>query len=257
MYRKWLLALGLPAFIASVGIVTVTLMFWPGMALYSAAGLWCIADWWIVSRSAPLISNASRIGLVLSLVVIFSIFPAIVFWPTPLVIIAEARLGNYVPGTDVAGIRWGDKASEIRLTFANNTSTTFSDVNVILHPELSILKIGFFQSDNACTVFPVGSPEMYVTTSEGQTVPAFPSNGSIAPRYRIHCDQIQPNSNVRTSIELVTLNPVINGILPRELIAAPRPPKWLTLKQSYTAHYRDHRAGETICFQIVGVGKEC
>jgi hypothetical protein len=257
MLRSWILTLGLPALVAATGLAIMTsFFFWPGVIIFGASGVWFTIDWWITSSTSR--DLAFRLLSTIVIFIIFIIILVIVFWPAHLVVKAENGAGNYVPGTEIAGIKWSDRASEIRLNFLNGTDTPFNYVDIFFHSNLEIEKIGFFPGDNTCTASPLGAPEeIFATTTEGQRVPAFFQNGSISPRYRIHCDTISPNSKVSVIIELVALNSVKNGHWPQELVAPAQPARWLEIEKSYTAHYRPHHTFKRVCFPEIGKGKPC
>lgn len=167
-------------------------------------------------------------------------------------------MGNYVPGTEIAGIKWPDHASEIRLAIMNGTGSPFSNVDISIRSDLEIMRIGFFPSENTCSAYPLTLiEEIFAVTIKNQKIPAFFKNGSISPRYRIHCDTISPNSKVSVIVETVALNPGFNGHWPSPLIAPARAAKWLEIEKSYTARYRPYHSFRIICFSEIGKRKPC
>lgn len=65
----------------------------------------------------------------------------IVFARLPINITVVLDAGNYPAGTDVAGIQWNPRYSDVRLTLANPTKHDYSDVDLSL-PIRKLLKLG-------------------------------------------------------------------------------------------------------------------
>ena len=251
VFRLWSVALGLPAATYGTGLAVLTFHFWLGVVIAYAASIWFLVDWLVVSQKE---STYSRLYVMSIPIASALLVTWIAFRPAPMDINALALKVNYRDDTTIAGIKWKDKYSDMRVTLRDDADDPYINIVIILRTDLLIANVGLLSQLSQCQWAPhfpgVVLSGASVTISgidkKGDiSIPIFtPEDGPIAAtQYKISCDKILPHDNMELIVALEP--PPMSGTIER------KSPSWVSITVEYDAYGRSHEKGVHECFTNV------
>jgi hypothetical protein len=211
-----------------IAIVFFTLVLW--------FEPWIAGQWW------------KRTIVILIMLPLFYLFTfRFVFIPGPLNVQVNGGLQDYAPNTFVAGIKWENYYSDVRIYLTNPTDRDYYDIDILLTTDLTIMAIGQITNVQNVLIMPFkpGIPEYYESYLDNTGKIAHKLLTDIkfisATTYRVRCSVLPKKSQLGLVGAIVVLN-IPNNIDPRNTIIDPytvfgekRLPKWVQI----SARYRD------------------
>jgi hypothetical protein len=162
------------------------------------------------------------------------------FRPAPLQISFIAEDHNYIPGTDIYGIKWNDSYCDMRSLITNQSNWPYSELEIFIRTNLFIKEIGFNgrASCSGRSWIPAGVADANITATDKSgksfTIPfTSPAFGTV---FRIYCDKILGSE----TLEIVSA--IIDFQKPR------KKPSWVTLTASYNTFGRAEEKEIRKCF---------
>jgi hypothetical protein len=252
--RAWLIKAGVPITFYVIGFslaVTGGAYFWPGILVGFAAAAVLWLDWWFFSRAFT--SNERRLGFVgvlgLCVVLIW-----LVGRTAPVEISANPLDIDYVPNTEIAGIKWNPSYYDLRVFISNNSSDQYSDIETLLRTDLYIAGIGFLRASSQCTAAPEApfrdaSIGFKDKNGHMQSIPLFSGQGQYSSIFKINCDKLAGGDHLEIVVPIASLNqPKPGQIIPGGLLNPRTKPSWLTMKLRYDGRGRNRETDFSQCF---------
>jgi hypothetical protein len=173
----------------------------------------------------------------------------------PLKVQAMAFPYDHVDGVQTAGLVWQTGFSRSEINFHNSSSDPIQDLDVIIRPELPIIK-SIATSDFAkCQIGPrfgmpapivLGAGEdgnMKVAASDGPT----DQNITITDSHRLYCDKVAANTSVH--VVLATVVPGTNPVMGEMFEKNRRDPTFIDLLLKYQANGKKYEEPLRLTFQ--------
>jgi hypothetical protein len=152
--------------------------------------------------SAGVISGLAVLGVTLWIILV----------PAPVRGVLFSNPGNYTEGTDVYGVKWKAKFSELGIVLSNDGDKDYTNLDILLRvgPDLGFETGGIAPGINQCS-FGVERPEGWLDLRISSTdknkpwsAPLLaPTSGSL---YRIRCPTLVSNSKIEARIAIVSRN---------------------------------------------------
>ena len=257
--RAWLIRLAIPSLAYAAGLAVLGIQFGLGILIAALSAGWFFLDWWFV--------DSRGLGWPVRLFV--STFPAallgLVGWlwfrPAPINLSFEVTPGPYATGTTVAGIKFTDKESDLRVYLSNDTDADYENLDVKISTNTAIVA-GATEYDLGKCTFEVASvlanASVRLTLPNGKSfmAPVPLKGGYVAgPWIQVRCDKLARRSKIEVIVATANANPIQNskqfrfsqeGLAPTEESGPPRgaekersAPKWITIQGSYVAFSRE------------------
>jgi hypothetical protein len=252
-WQGWSIALGVP--VIGAGFAILGFQFSLGIIIGCAGSVLLLIASLYFSRK----QSASHL-IVVSFVsfAFLGLFAWLWFRPDSIKITALSMSGGYESGSVIAGIKWNESYSEARLIIENNSSTTYTDINVLVRTDLLITKIGSMNPNSHCQskpFFPVQITGGTLSVVEkdnapGRVIPLFnpEREGALASQFKLYCDKLLSGEIFEALVALVP---------PKERV----PPQWVSADVEFDAFGRRRSAPPLRqclverCDQIPGIEK--
>jgi hypothetical protein len=165
------------------------------------------------------------------------------FRPAPLSILSISDDVNYTDGTEIYGIKWSDRYSELRTVISNESNDQYRDLEIYIRTDQAIRGTSS-SSGGQCTYNPIlpgvliADPTITSTDQRGnkQTIPVTLNAGNV---FRVYCDKILANQTVE----------IISAVIPNPGNSAPRmKPSWALVKATFVAFGRPEIRISSHCF---------
>jgi hypothetical protein len=168
--------------------------------------------------------------------------------PAPIILSGDVSANTYESGANVHGIVWNDVYSEAVIRVANESGAVYSNVDMTVKTDLTIAQIAIEYNYASCTSHPnMDGMELtlFGQTSDGKEIAIPPAAGisPYVPTYRIICENLVPNSEIRIDIAMIHMNLFIERKGPDKAL-----PKVASISISYDAYLRSRNADRTFCF---------
>ncbi len=191
------------------------------------------------------------------------------FRPTPIELQFSSTVPLYGPESDVSGIRWDDKYSELRLLVRNLSDVDYDNFDLALTSDLMFVDLRQENGLASCVIAPEGEPFPNATSqklvggrpngpvdtsgenykavavdADGQVISV---SGNIKRTYRVRCEKF-PSHNQNSFVGgLVAINPFLKSKPPKELFGTPRAASQLSAKISFKVSRRQRNAAIVKC----------
>ncbi len=157
----------------------------------------------------------STMTRIISSVVIGIAFLGFMIWrlsfPTTIEWIATSNAGNYLPGTEIGGIKWEPQMADLRLSINNPTDHDYDSLDITVAPDTGIMQAGELSVLGAKLIRNSIVSDVYGAGVDPTTGKEFRQHLDhfIASSYRILCDKI-PH---KISLQLVFATGNVNSLL--------------------------------------------
>jgi len=241
--RAWHIALGIPAAFVATGIglaATGATYFWIGSYLAYVGIAWLLVDWWLFSKT--LVMQTRLLGTTGTLI-IAGIVTWMSFRPATLTILSISDDVNYADGTEIYGIKWSNRYSELRTVISNDSSTQYHDLEIFIRTDDAIRATSSSSGDQ-CKYSPflpgvlIADPTITSTDQHGnkETIPVTLNAGTV---FRVYCDKLLANQTIE----------IVSAIIPNPGNSAPRmKPLWALVKATFVAFGRPETRISSHCF---------
>jgi hypothetical protein len=227
-------------------------LFWVGAGcVYIGAVLFARHFW----NDIDLVSRHPRIRKsvagFLFLIFVYYWSTKVVFASLPIQLDAQATIGDYPYGMEIAGMKWNPRFSELRINLTNATDYDFKDVRLTVSSDLLIADLG--QLESVCEGFNKfsgirgGYPEL-TDRNTGETSPALANSGSISHEERVVCGTFPHRSTVTLVVALLTYDMGKSAI--PSFPAAKRLPAQCSIKGDYRALGRTRDLDSNFSFKL-------
>lgn len=170
---------------------------------------------------------------------------------SPIGLTAMLIRAKYVEGESVRGIRWKNGYQHLILRILNLTDETYSELNVIIEPEMPIIA-ATCRSDLAepkIGLIGVSHPTLHRFTDESGRETAYseephPENITIGPPYRLYCMQLPGRAEIR--VDLATIEPTWDIFSSEKWYAEGKFPDFVDVHASYKAYGQPKKESQRI-----------
>jgi hypothetical protein len=146
--------------------------------------------------------------------------------------------GNYAEGTDIHGIEWKDRYSELRITISNNNDIDLNDFDMAFRIGEPVAKIK--QIDNLpCSLLQNEGSILDIrgNDADGHATPM--AMDATEGTYRLVCGKIPPHIGVSLVVALMSHSSIIEAD-PAKFSKHKEVPDWVRYKASYKANKRPY-----------------
>ena len=230
-------------------------LYWPGVAASTLGALMIAMHFWNDDEILRRVPSARKgIAIMLCIGWFYLWFAKIVFVTAPLQESIYASLGDYPPGTTVAGIQWDShRYMDLRINITNPSDYSYKDLDLELDVDgvtvLSVGKLAGLPDVKAQMDEPANGVWLLLTDGTALPVPHI-LNESRPTGARITCDNIVKHSSVNLAVTVTKLN--YNPGPKEDLFAAKELPRSLHLEGAYSVLGR--RRGVDVSIQILQPG---
>lgn len=151
-------------------------------------------------------------------------------------VLSRVNPWDYPPGTEIAGIKWRQGFSDLRVFISNTTSAELTNVDVLVQPEIKIAKAGLmsdFVTGKTAPAHRIPTP-IPLSTVDGKTMAMPPETGDmnelLMAVYRTHYDKFPPNTDAEIVLATCNISEKPMGSLFSDVR---KDPKWVIVRASY------------------------
>ena len=178
--------------------------YWPGAVMcYVGFGL-LLLDLYFepkLTQAGRLVLFAALGGLVITFTFGF------VFVSAPLQFAAISYGSNYPPGTQIAGIKWSNKYSELHIDIENPTNYDYDDVKVVVRPDQPVVAIGQLEGTPELSFEDASRSEIHTNLAMDYSRVLIASTEG----YRLSCDKLEAGSLVKVVMAIATVTKDAEG----------------------------------------------
>lgn len=243
----YLRATGFVSLVLAIGALLIEPYFWWFVVFMYVGLLIALVDCWL---EKPL--GGFKYVMSCFFLAVICIFTVGVVWPRFRPdFVAIWNRGDYASGSDIAGMKWQDGWSELRLSISNKYDVEMKDVEMEFLVEEPVADIKL-ASSLPCSIVLIGASPLgqpYMTDSSGkQTLLGEPSFHD-GP-YRLLCDKLPSHTSVGLLLALNDARPLMNALLNHQkvvnLISPKRKPLWVRTRTTFKAGMRPYILEKTI-----------
>ena len=223
----------IPGIAFSLGVATIPLGFWSGVALMTVSVIWFF---WLFHRGSGLPGHGQRKFAAAASILIYLAILYTIWVPASIYPFIDRDVGNYEVGRDIYGLKWQDNFSELSIVIPKNRLNDFTNLNMLVRTDKMIAGIGMHAGASSCGYdqwFPVTVSPMYFNLFGLERPVAKPSlkpgKSQPNPVYYIHCERLSAMSDLDIRLAIV------DGPLSKEKVL----PEWAKLWISVGAGYRE------------------
>ncbi|MGO9773552.1 MAG: hypothetical protein ACLPSW_29220 [Roseiarcus sp.] len=247
LIRSWPITLGVPLGTYGAGLAVLSFHFWLGVWIAYLAALWLLIDWLFVSQK-----EKWPIRAVLALIPLAG--AALVSWlafrPAELEVSAFATDDVYNDGTVIAGIKWKNFYSNLRIVFDNKQNDQYTNLEAVIRTTLSIAKVGSLNAFSQCQSaidtpgVEIAGATLTLLGTNGkpeESIPLFtPDSPNVfATQFKFVCDRILPNNHLEAVV----------AVSPGPAVTQRKKPSWVSIAVKYDAYGRTHSETKQYCFE--------
>ena len=274
-----IIRMGVPLGISGIGVGLMTAAhFYLGIFLLYLGLLLIAVD---VAYEKFFLNWSSKVKIfsgVCYVLVISAVSYLWIFTSAPLSVFASSRVDVYGAGTELHGIKWLPRYSELTVEIINDSSVDYDNFDADISTDLvinhlvqtgglgdckiegihgSIEPSHWQHMENGQPVGPIDDPRW-----EYQTVPFDKNDNPVVPfsgadwTYRIRCDKIPAKSHLSLLGALVIVDPRVYGCAapcPWPFFDPPQPAKTVTLTAKFQTDGRNRNKETLIC----KIGSQC